>query len=141
MLANIYSILVLPLNRAATCIYTGTHDVGLPTRFRFNVGPASHHIARSMTFNRLRCWPNTNLTLGLLYSLLCTSTSANTCHSPRAVSMLNYSLRRWPSIDIVLGDWSVFAGTYCHIAMRVTLSYPYAKKVTSQITRYSIAQC
>ena len=39
VLTNIYSILVfvLPVNRAASCLYTRTHDVGLPTHFRFNV--------------------------------------------------------------------------------------------------------
>ena len=54
--------------------------------------------------------------------------------------MLKYSLQRWPSIEITLGDCPVFAGYY-RIAMRVTLSYPGAKKATSQITRYRMAQC
>ena len=43
--------------------------VSLPTQFRFNVGPASQLIAGSMSVNRLRRWPNTNSTLGLLYTL------------------------------------------------------------------------
>ena len=110
MLANIYSILVLPVNRATAYIYKRTHDVGLLTQFRFNVGPASQPISASMMVNRLRCWPNTNPTLGLLY----TCHSANTCHSPNAVSMLKYSLRRWPSIEIALGDCPVFSGVLPH---------------------------
>ena len=46
-----------------------TEDVGLPTKFRFNVGPALQPVAGSMPVNRLRRWPNTNLSLGLLYTL------------------------------------------------------------------------
>ena len=113
VLANIYSILVIPVNQAAACIYTRTHDVGLPTQFRFNVGPASQPIARSMTVNRLRCWPNTNLTPDLLL-YFAPAHQQNTCNSPNAVSMLNYSLRRWPSIEIALGDCPVFAGVLPH---------------------------
>ena len=39
-----------------------TEDVGLhvPTKFRFNVGPALQPIAGSMPVNRLRRWLNTN---------------------------------------------------------------------------------
>ena len=36
--------------------------------------------------------------------IFCAGTSANTCHSPNAVSMLNQSLRRWPNIEIAFGD-------------------------------------
>ena len=46
--------------------------------------------------------------------ILCAGTSADTCHSPNAVSMLNYSLRRWPSIKIALDDCPVFAGVLPH---------------------------
>ena len=46
-----------------------THDVGLPTQYPFNVGPASQPIAGSMLVNRLRRLPNTNPTPGLLYTL------------------------------------------------------------------------
>ena len=45
-----------------------TEDVGLPTQFKFNVGPASQPIAGSMSVNR--CWNNTNTTMYLLYTLL-----------------------------------------------------------------------
>ena len=40
-----------------------------PTKFRFSVGPASQPIAGSMPVNRLRRWPNTNPSPGLLYTL------------------------------------------------------------------------
>ena len=45
-----------------------TDDVGLPTNFLFNVGPAPQPIAGSMPVNRLRRWPNANPLLGLLYT-------------------------------------------------------------------------
>ena len=46
-----------------------TEDVGLPTQFRFNVGSTSKPIVGSMLVNRPRRWPNTNPSLGLLYTL------------------------------------------------------------------------
>ena len=46
VLANIHSILAYDVPR--------TEDVGLPTKFRFNVGPALQPIAGSMLVNRLR---------------------------------------------------------------------------------------
>ena len=42
--------------------------VGLPTKFRVNVGPALQPFAGTMPVNRLRRWPNTNLSPGLLYT-------------------------------------------------------------------------
>ena len=60
VLANIYSILAYDLPR--------TEDVGLPTKFRFNAEPASQVIAGSMSVNRPRRGPNTNPSLGLLYT-------------------------------------------------------------------------
>ena len=36
----------------------GTHNVSLPTQYRFNVGPASQPIAGSMPVNHIRRWPN-----------------------------------------------------------------------------------
>ena len=39
----------------------GTEYVSLPTKFRFNVGPALQRIAGSMPVNRLRRWPKTNI--------------------------------------------------------------------------------
>ena len=44
-------------------------DIGLRTEFHVNAGPASQPIAGSMPVNRLQRWPNTNLSLGLLYTL------------------------------------------------------------------------
>ena len=46
VLANIHSILAYDVPR--------TEDVGLPTKFRFNVGPALQPIVDSMPVNRLR---------------------------------------------------------------------------------------
>ena len=42
----------------------GTHNVGLPIQYRFNVGPASQPIAVSMSVNRIRRWPNIETELG-----------------------------------------------------------------------------
>ena len=61
VLANIHSILAYEV--------PDTGDVGIPTKFRFNVGPALQPIAGSMPVNRLRRWPSTNLSPGLLYTL------------------------------------------------------------------------
>ena len=49
VLANIHSILAYDV--------PGTEDVGLPTKFGFNVGPALLPIAGSMPVNRLPRWP------------------------------------------------------------------------------------
>ena len=101
VLANIYSVLAYDIPR--------TEDVGLPTKFRFNVGPASQPIAGSMPVNRLRRWPNTNPSLGLLY------------------------LRRWPDIETALGDCTVFSD--CCIVMRVTFSIPAQETPNNTIHR------
>ena len=60
VMANIHSILAYydDLSR--------TEELGLPTQFRFNVGPALQSIAGSMPVNRLRRRPNTNISPGLL---------------------------------------------------------------------------
>ena len=34
------------------------HNVGLPTQYRFNVGPASQLIAGFLPVNRIRRWPS-----------------------------------------------------------------------------------
>ena len=36
----------------------GTHNVGLPTQYRFNIEPARQLIAGSMPVNRIRRWPS-----------------------------------------------------------------------------------
>ena len=61
VLASIYSILAYDVLH--------TDVVGLPTKFQFNVGPASQPFAGSMQVNRLRRWPSTNPSLGPLYTL------------------------------------------------------------------------
>ena len=50
-----------------TCL-PRTEDEDLPTKFWFNVGPASQPIAGSMPVKGLWRWPNTNPSLGLLYT-------------------------------------------------------------------------
>ena len=104
-LANIYSILAYDVSRR--------EDVGLPTKFRFNVGHASQPIAGSMLFNRLRCWPNTNPSLGLLSTLRKHVAFIQCCFN------VDHSLRRWPGIETTLSDC-----TDCCIVMRVRLSIP-----------------
>ena len=42
----------------------GTHNTGLPTQYRLNVGPASQPIAVSMPVIHIRCWPNIRTELG-----------------------------------------------------------------------------
>ena len=96
VLANIHSILAYDVPR--------TKDVGLTTKYRFNVRPALQPIAGSMPDNRLRRWPNTKPSLGLLYTLQHTN----------AVLMLTHSLRRWTDIETELGDCSVFWLRHCY---------------------------
>ena len=49
--------------------------------------------------------------------ILSSGTPANTCHLPNTVSMLSQRFRRWPDIEIALGDCPMFAWT----AMLVTM--------------------
>ena len=69
VLVNIHSFQYLPVNhdpmlqRRRLYDVPHTHDIGLPPRFWFNVGPALHPIAVLMPVNRLRCWLNTTPTL------------------------------------------------------------------------------
>ena len=114
VLPNIHSII-------AACLYdvARTDDVGLPTKFRLNVVPASQPIAGSMPVNCLQC---PTLIQHWVSCILCASTSANMCHSPNAVLMLTHSHRRRPDIETTLGDYTVFPD--CGIVMRVTLSIP-----------------
>ena len=55
-----------PPSRHSTRVYDvpGTHNVGLPTQYRFNNGPGSQPIAGSMTVNRIRRWHNIETELG-----------------------------------------------------------------------------
>ena len=53
-----------------TCVWwPRTEDVGLPTKFQFNVRPALQPIAGSIPVNRPRRWPITNPSLGVVYTL------------------------------------------------------------------------
>ena len=108
MLANINSIFPYDV--------LGTEDVGLPTKSRFNVGPASQPIVvqyRSIFYD---AGPT------LIHHRVCCILCANTWHSPNPGSMSTHILRRWPDIETSLGDCTVFSD-YC-IVMRVTLSIP-----------------
>ena len=107
VLANIYSILAynIPL----------TEDVVLPTKFRFNVGPALQPLL-------VRCGSivydaGPTLIHHWVSCILC----PKTWHSINVVSMLTHSLRCWPVIETALGDCTVFAD--CCI-MLVTLLIP-----------------
>ena len=71
VLANIHSILAYDVPR--------TKDVGLPTKFRFNVGPASQPIAASKPVSRLDAGP------ALIHHRVCCILCVNTWHSPNAV--------------------------------------------------------
>ena len=117
VLANIHSILAYDV--------PDTEDVGLPTKFRFNVGPALQPIASSMPVNRLRRTHSTNL------SPVCCILCANTWYKTNGVSMFTHSLRRWPVIETALGDCTVFSD--CCI-MLVTFKIPAPE--TPDITRY-----
>ena len=96
-----------------------TEDVGLPTTFRFNVGPASQPIAGSMLVNHLPCWRKT-----LIHHWVCCILCANMWHSPNAVSMLTHCLRCWPDIETALVDCTVLSGCCMGVTMRVTLPIP-----------------
>ena len=61
VLTNIHSIHAYDVTRS--------EDVGLPTKFWFNVGSASQPIASSRKVNRLRRRPDTNQSLRPLYTL------------------------------------------------------------------------
>ena len=92
------------------CDVPGTHNVGLPTQYRFNMGPASQPIAGSMPVNRIRLWPNIETELGdcLLFALTAIWVTLyapkghypdNTIHWPNCEIMLGHvCLRRWANI-------------------------------------------
>ena len=93
-----------------------TEDVGLPTKFRLSVEPALQPIAGSMPVNRLRRWPSTNLSPGLLYTLR------------KHVSFNQYCLNAGLSLKqhwgTALGDCTIFSA--CCI-MVVTFKSPALK--------------
>ena len=113
MLVNIHSIHSYDAPR--------TEDVGLPTKFRFNVEPASQPIAGSMPINRLRPGPT------LIHHWFCCILCANTWHSPNAifnvVPQSSTLARHWNSIgwfDHVCWLLHCYAGDAFHPGARNT---------------------
>ena len=79
-----------------------THGVILPTQILFNIGPASQPVTGLMPVNHYDAAPT--LLKKWVCCIFCSSTPANTWHSPNSVSMLTYRLRRWPNIEAALSD-------------------------------------
>ena len=104
---------------------TCTEDVGPPTKFRFNVGPALQPIDDSMLVNRLRRWPNTNLSQGLLYTLRKHVTCNQRCFNvdPQSSTVA----RHWNSIG-----WMYPVFWLLHYASDALTS----RRQKHQITRY-----
>ena len=76
------------------------HNLGLPTQYRFNVGPASQPIAGSMPGNRIRHWPNIETGLGNCPVLVLTAMRV-TLYPPKA--HCPYNTIHWPNCEIMLG--------------------------------------
>ena len=96
----------------------------------FIVGQASQPIADLMPVNRLRGWPNANLTLGLLYTL------RHNISKHMAFTLCCFNVEpqysKLAHIKTALGDCPVFAGTE-------TLLYAgdaFARRQKTKITRY-----
>ena len=68
-------------------------------------------VAAHCWFNRLRRLPNTNPTLGLLYTLRQHIIKHMTFTQSNAVLILTHSFRCWPNIETELGDCPAFALT------------------------------
>ena len=105
VMANIPSILAYNVPH--------TEDVGLPTKFRFNVGPLSKPVAGSMPVND--AGPTQ------IHHKVCCMLCGMRWHSPNAVSMLTHILRRWSVIETALCQCTVFADC---CSMLVTLLIP-----------------
>ena len=108
VLANIHSILAYDV----LC----TENVGLPTKFRFNAGPALQPIAVPMPvydYYGLRRWPNTNpptfaqhcSNVIQMFCICWESITGSIVYlaqtrgiQPNAVSMLTHSFRHWTVI-------------------------------------------
>ena len=55
-------------------------------------------------------------------------------HLSNAVSMLVHRLRRWPNIEIILGEYLVFAGwhrLFDHLGLRLLMNIDHVREVTS----------
>ena len=87
----------------------GTHNVGLPTQYRFNVGHASQPIASSIPVNRIRRSPNIETELGdcPVFSLTAIRVTFyppkghyldNTIHWSNCEIILGHRLRLWANI-------------------------------------------
>ena len=74
----------------------GTHNVGLPTQYQLNDGPASQLIAGSMPVNRIRRWPNIETELGD-----CSDCHTGDPHLPKSQNP-DYAIN-WPNFEIMLG--------------------------------------
>ena len=108
VLANIHSIGLLAYD------VPDTEDEGLPTKFRFNVGPALQLIAGSMPVNRIQRWPNTNLSPGMLYTLR------------KHVAFNRYCFNvdpRSSTLEIAFGDCTVFSD-FCIILVTFKIPAP-----------------
>ena len=116
VLANIHSILAYEVPH--------TEDVGLPTKFWVNAGPASQPLAGSINAGQ-----SSSYAAGptLIHDWVCCILCANKWDSPDAASMLTHTLRRWPDIETALGDCTVFSDRCMPVTMRVTLFHPVAK--------------
>ena len=87
-----------------------THDVGLPTQFRSNVGAASQPIAGSMSIfhnavpTPLQHWSSMSYFYTSVYSnhwmvnQCCVNIDQNTIHWPSCEIMLGHRLRCWANI-------------------------------------------
>ena len=79
---------------------TRTHNVGLPTQYRFNVGPASQLIAGTMPVNRIRRWPNIETELGDNPVFVLTAIRV-ALYPPKGRYPINTI--HWPNCEIMLG--------------------------------------
>ena len=108
----------LPIYSILAYAVPDTEDVGLPTKFRFNVGSAMQPIAASSRSIVYDADP------ALIYHRVCCILCANTCHSTNTASMLIHSLRRWPVIEKALGNCTVFSDCCIIMIMLVTFKIP-----------------
>ena len=82
VLANIHLLLASDVFCRVSLSCTCTHDVGLPTQFWFNLGPASQPIAGSAMGRQVVYDAGPTLFQHWVCCMLSSSTPANTYHSP-----------------------------------------------------------
>ena len=132
MLANIHSILVS--ESCCTCLYD-THDVGLATQFRFNVGSVSQPIVGSMPTNL-----STTLAQHYSYTRSAVYLAAAPQQTPAIFPIL---FQCWPNVFDVgptLKQHRVIVPCLLGLPCGLRFPPPVARKATTQITPY-IAQC